>query len=42
MNEITTKEYEVFNTIGIVTGVADGIVSVIGISDVSYVKQLIF
>lgn len=42
MKEITTKEYEIFQTIGIVTGVADGIVSIMGISDVSYVKLLIF
>ena len=29
MKDITTKEYEIFKTIGIVTGVADGIVSII-------------
>lgn len=31
-----------FKTIGVVTGVTDGIVTIIGMSDVAYVKQLIF
>lgn len=33
---IASKEYQVFNKIGIVTAVADGIVSIIGMSGVSY------
>lgn len=32
------NDYKVFEDIGIVTGVTDGIVSIIGISNVSYVK----
>lgn len=42
MKAINTKEFEVFKTIGVVTGVTDGIVTIIGMSDVAYVKLLIF
>lgn len=38
MSIINTKEYEVFETIGVVTGVTDGIVTLIGMSQVAYVK----
>jgi hypothetical protein len=38
-NEISqTKEFHIFKTIGVVTGVTDGIVTIIGMSDVAYVK----
>jgi len=36
MKDLTTKEYEIFKTLGVVIGVSDGIVSIIGISDVAY------
>jgi len=36
MKIIETKEFEVFKTIGVVTGVTDGIVTIIGMSDVAY------
>lgn len=42
MKLIQTNEFEVFRTIGVVTGVTDGIVSIIGMSNVAYVKLLIF
>lgn len=35
---INTKEFEVFQTIGVITGVTDGIVTMIGMSGVAYVK----
>jgi hypothetical protein len=34
------KDYSIFKKIGVVTSVADGIVSLIGMSTVAYVKQL--
>jgi hypothetical protein len=38
MKSIQSKEFQVFKTIGVVTGVTDGIVTIIGMSDVAYVK----
>jgi hypothetical protein len=34
--------YEVFENVGIVTSVADGIVTITGLSKVSYVVRLVF
>jgi len=34
--KINTKDFELFKTIGVVTGVTDGIVSILGMSDVAY------
>lgn len=39
MKKIESKEFELFNTIGIVTGVTDGIVTILGMTNVAYVKQ---
>jgi F-type H+-transporting ATPase subunit alpha len=36
MNSVITKEYDLFKKVGVVTGVADGIVSILGISNVAY------
>src|SRR5690606_13301267 len=33
---LNTKEFDVFNTIGVVTGVTDGIVTILGMSNVAY------
>jgi len=33
---VNSKEYEVFSTIGVVTGVTDGIVTILGMSNVAY------
>lgn len=30
------KKFDIFKTIGVVTGVADGIVTILGMSDVAY------
>jgi len=34
--KINTKDFELFKTIGVVTGVTDGIVTILGMSDVAY------
>lgn len=39
---INAKEFNLFHTVGVVTGVTDGIVTILGMSNVAYVKQLIF
>lgn len=36
MKSVQTKEFHIFKTIGVVTGVTDGIVTIIGMSDVAY------
>lgn len=36
MTAAASKEFDIFKTIGVVTSVADGIVSILGISDVAY------
>lgn len=35
-NQAIFKEYDIFKRVGVVTGVADGIVSILGISKVAY------
>lgn len=39
---VNAKDYKLFQTVGIVTGVTDGIVTILGMSNVAYVKLLIF
>jgi len=36
LNKVDAKEYQVFKSIGLVVGVSDGIVTILGMSDVAY------
>jgi hypothetical protein len=38
MTVVAATEFEAFRTIGVVTGITDGIATIIGMSDVSYEK----
>lgn len=41
-DDLTKALPKLFKHVGLVTGIADGIVNIIGIADVGYMKLLIF